>query len=139
MSRGTAINRIILAFSLTLSADALAQSGVDWSLLRTKAVQVHLNLLVGYIEEYKIQHGAYPESLALLKASLPRTPVAITDPPGLSRIGQPQSFFYSVVGTEHYYLRSLGEDGRAFTSDDILPQINPATSSPPGLLLSPPL
>jgi hypothetical protein len=139
VGRGSALICTVLTLSLSLSAGALAQPAVDWALLRTKAVQVHLNLLIGLIEDYKVQHGTYPESLALLKASIPRMPVAIEDPPGLSRVAQRQPFFYRPVGTEGYYLRSLGEDGRVFTSDDIVPEPDTATPRARGLLLLPAL
>ena len=44
-------------------------------------------------------------------------------------------FYYERSGDTHYYLRSVGNDGEAFTADDILPNIEQTQNSKIGLLL----
>jgi hypothetical protein len=61
----------------------------------------------------------------------------IFDPAEVRLGGKPRPFFYERVGTDHYYLLSVGRDGKPFTADDIVPQVDPATSSKLGLLIKP--
>jgi len=49
--------------------------------------------------------------------------------------GKPRYFYYERVGTDHYYLRGVGPDGRPFTADDILPQVQLTPGSKLGLLI----
>jgi len=44
-------------------------------------------------------------------------------------------FYYERSGDAHYYLRGVGNDGKAFTADDILPNIEQTENSKIGLLL----
>lgn len=95
-----------------------------------------LDALVPEIELYKLQTGAYPESLEALRRSLPRQDLPpIRDPSSFAFGKTPRLFFYKRVGADHYYLRGVGPDGVPFTADDILPRITPKPNSKIGLLV----
>lgn len=112
------------------------QRGGVYDDLRTKLAQTTLNSLVQSIEFYKVQHGAYPESLKVLQESLPKESlVAVFDPTDVKVEGQPRYFYYERVGQDHYLLRGVGPDGLPFTADDILPQLPSTPGSKAGLLL----
>jgi hypothetical protein len=114
------------------------QRGSIYDVLRAQLARTTLNSCVPAIELYKVQHGNYPESLEELRASLPKESFAVVYDPTIVKLGEPQSyFFYQRVGTDHYYLRSVGPDGAPFTADDIVPQID-NTNGKLGLLLEPP-
>jgi hypothetical protein len=92
--------------------------------LRTKLAETTITSLVQSIEFYKVQHGAYPDSLETLRKSLPEnSPVFIFDPTAVHTGGQPRLYYYELIDADHYYLLGVGPDGRPFTSDDILPQV----------------
>ncbi len=104
--------------------------------LRVELSQGALNRLVPALEKYKQENQAYPESLEALKATLSKDSfVSIDDPRSGRHANEFKPFYYQRVDANHYYLRSLGADGRPFTSDDMVPQITPPTSENMGLLL----
>jgi Type II secretion system (T2SS), protein G len=114
------------------------QRGGFYDALRAQLARTTLNSCVPAIEFYKVQHGNYPESLEELRASLPKESFALVYDPMIVTLNEPRSyFFYQRVGTDHYYLRSVGPDGVPFTTDDIVPQIDNANGKL-GLLLEPP-
>jgi hypothetical protein len=116
-----------------------AERGGIYDRLRAQLAQSELNTLVPAIEYYKVQHGSYPDSLEELKASLPQNSfVTVFDPRDVRWTGAPRYFFYQRVGSDHYYLRGVGPNGRPFASDDIVPQIAIPSGSGIGLLLAPP-
>jgi hypothetical protein len=113
------------------------QRGGIYDHLRAELAQNLLNSLVPSIELYKLQYGSYPADLAELQAFLPKSStIFIADPMALD--GRPRNFFYERVGTDHYYLRGVGQDGVPFTADDVLPQFDKPASSNLGLLIDPP-
>jgi hypothetical protein len=112
------------------------QRGGVYDDLRAKLVQSSLNSLVPSIEFYKIQNGRYPESLEQLQHSLPKESfVSVYDSSIPSFSGQPPYFYYERVDADHYYLRSVGPDGKPFTGDDIVPQITIPPNGKIGLLV----
>ncbi len=112
------------------------QRGGIYDGLRTQLAQAQLNTLVQSIEFYKVQHGAYPESLEEVRRSLPKASfVSVYDP---TQSG-PSYFYYERVDADHYYLRGVGRDGKPFTADDIVPQIDTASAGKLGLLLEAPM
>lgn len=113
-----------------------AQRGGVYDDLRVKLAQSTLNSLVPSIEFYRTQNGKYPESLKILQDSLPKNGfVTVFDPSVVEFGGKPRYFFYERVGDDHYYLRGFGADGKPFTGDDIVPQIELQPGSKIGLLL----
>src|SRR6185437_8989998 len=105
-----------------------------FTVLWTKMSQDQVNSLFRDIEFYKIQHGAYPDSLSQIARLLDKN-VWIADPlqnrrPG----GKVTNFFYEKVG-DKYWLFSIGPDHTPFTKDDIFPQLEPADTAKFGLLL----
>ncbi len=107
--------------------------------LRVAVAQGHLNALVGEIEQYKAKTGSYPASLCDLNTVLPSDlRVSTGDPTDLKPRKLRRHFSYERVGTYHYDLRSAGFDGQLFTGDDVLPQVDPASSTRLGLLLHSP-
>lgn len=115
---------------------SFSQRGNVYDDLRTKLSQNSINSLVPSIEFYKVQNGAYPESLQVLQQSLLKDGFAsVIDPSIVEFKGEPRLFFYERIGDDHYYLRGLGTDGQPFTADDIVPTIPTATGSKLGLLI----
>jgi hypothetical protein len=115
-----------------------AQRGGVYDDLRAKLAQSTINSLVPSIEFYKTQNEKYPESLKVLKESLPKDAfVTVFDPSVVALGGEPRYFFYERVGEDHYYLRGLGPDGKPFTGDDVVPQIPLQPGSKIGLLVEP--
>jgi Type II secretion system (T2SS), protein G len=125
----------VLAYS-SLFYFGFVQRGGIYDDLRAKLAQSQLNDLVPAVEMYKLQHGAYPESLQVLQRAQPKDSTTfIFDPSDMSFGGNSRLFFYERVGSSHYYLRSVGADGKPFTKDDIVPQVS---GSGIGLLSSAP-
>lgn len=112
------------------------QRGGVYDDLRLKMAQSTIDEVVPVIEMYRLQSGHYPQSMAALKASLPRDSMVMLFDPTSMRLGQqPVEFFYQRVGEDHYYLRGLGPDGQPFTADDLVPQVPVAAGSKIGLLV----
>ena len=114
------------------------QRGGVYDRLRVRLAQSTINSLVPSIELYKMQHGQYPESLQVLQSSLPKDGfVTVLDPSAVGFGSESRYFFYERVGESHYYLRGLGADGKPFTADDVVPQIDVQPGSNIGLLIAP--
>ena len=112
------------------------QRGGVYDDLRLKMAQSTINSVVPVIEMYKLQSGSYPESMAVLKDSLPKDSTVMLFDPSTMHMGQvPTYFFYQRAGQDHYYLRGVGPDGVPFTADDIVPQISVVNGSKIGLLV----
>jgi hypothetical protein len=106
--------------------------------LRAQLAQQQLYTLVQAVEFYRLQYGAYPDTLQQLQATLPKNAfVMVTDPSDFS-FTHPRYFYYQRAGADHYYLRGVGADGQPFTPDDIVPEITIALDSKVGLLLEAP-
>jgi len=84
-----------------------------------KISQIQLNSLVKEIEFYKIQNGAYPDSLEQLDIKDSFT--NITDP--LLNGKKQDKYFYHRIGNK-YTLFSSGVDATSNTADDIYPTID---------------
>ena len=111
------------------------QRGGVYDDLRAKLAQSSINSLVPAIEFYKVQNGEYPMSLEQLEKTLPKDGfVSAYDPSIVEFSGKPKYYFYERVGTDNYYLRGLGPDGKPFTPDDIVPQIATTAGGKLGLL-----
>jgi hypothetical protein len=120
------------------------QRGGIYDSLRGRLAKTTLTELVKSIEYYKVTKGQYPRSLPDLRASLgkesftsiydPTDPQIWTIPPAKER----STFFYQLTddGT-HYYLLGVGPDRRAFTSDDLLPDVSEQDRAKTGLLINP--
>lgn len=111
------------------------QRGGVYDDMRAQMAQGSVNSLVPSVEFYKVQYGTYPVSLDELQKSLPKGSFISTfDPSGAGITEQPKHFFYQLAGTDHYYLRGLGADGKPFTADDVVPKIPLVPGSKMGLL-----
>lgn len=107
------------------------QRGGIYDGLRTQMAQSTIDALVPQIEFYRLQHGSYPASLDALRKSSPGQGMLMTfDPSSIT----PRPFYYERVGDDHYYLRGVGPDGKAFTADDLLPDVQVPPDSHIGLL-----
>ena len=112
------------------------QRGGVYDELRQQLTVNTLSALVSEVEFYRLQHGAYPESLEQLQESQPNKPIFIVDTSSTPFSAEPfRLFYYERSSDAHYYLRSVGNDGKAFTADDILPHIEQTENSKIGLLL----
>ena len=112
------------------------QRGGVYDELRQQLAVNTLSTLVSEIEFYRLQHGAYPELLEQLQEAQPNKPIFIVDTSSTPFSAEPfRLFYYERSGDVHYYLRSVGNDGKAFTADDILPNIEQTENSKIGLLL----
>ena len=112
------------------------QRGGVYDRLRVQLAQQQLYVLTQAVEFYRQQYGAYPDTLQQLQATLPKQSlVMVFDPTDFRFDGVSRYFYYERAGADHYYLRSVGPDGQAFTADDILPEITIAPNSKIGLLL----
>jgi hypothetical protein len=106
--------------------------------LRAKLAQTMLTQAVREIEYYKIQNGRYPASLDEIVAPPDRPRFAtLYDPMVGIEPGRKPTFFYYELQPDgaHYYLLSVGPDAKAFTADDILPDISEAERSRIGLVV----
>ena len=114
------------------------QRGGIYDHLRTNLAQSTLNSLVPSIEFYKLQHGSYPESLKILQESFPKETFIFAVDPTITTPDSPNGafFYYERVGKDHYYLRSVGTDGKPFTADDLVPQLGKNPSGQIGLLIN---
>ena len=118
-----------IAFSVLLYGGlfyfGFVQRGGVYDGLRAQLAQSTLDGLVPQIEFYRMEHGTYPASLQdLRRAAHGQSLVMIFDPSSI----MPRPFYYQRVGTDHYYLRGVGPDGKPFTADDLVPSVD----VPPG-------
>jgi len=84
--------------------------------------------LVRHIEYYKIQNGAYPDSMDQLRKNLKEGEMVFTfDMSGPMKMGEKQrDYYYEVIGEgNNYLLFGVGSDDTPFTEDDIYPLIDP--------------
>ncbi|MCY6380066.1 type II secretion system protein GspG [Hoeflea prorocentri] len=114
------------------------QRGGVYDKLRSEAARAQLTSLVSAIEFYKLENGAYPATLIELAASLPdNSMVFVYDPTDISTGDNRRRFYYRVLENGKYHLRSVGLDGKLFTEDDILPDIELKKDSRIGVQLQP--
>ena len=127
----------IILYSCLFYFGIMKRGGV-YDDLRKKLAETTITQVVQAIEFYKTQNGNYPDSLKILKESLPENSmVFVNDPSDVQMGGEPRYFYYEVVDEYHYYLLGVGADGQPFTSDDILPKIELSSDSKVGLLIKP--
>ena len=105
--------------------------------LRSKMARGLLTDLVREVEYFKIQHGRYPAVLQELKPEAGRERFISIYDPNIVGLQVPQRPFYYELQPDgaHYYLLSVGSDGRPFTADDVLPDIPEGERSRIGLLV----
>lgn len=104
--------------------------------LRAELSKNTITSLVQTIEFYKIQNGNYPDSLEVLKKSLPEDSIVFVHDPAVVQIGgEPRYYHYEKIDQDHYYLLGVGLDGQPYTSDDVLPNIEINQNSDVGLLI----
>lgn len=92
-----------------------------------KNTESSLSQLVLTIEFYKSLNGEYPSTLdELYTFSVEQGIVVNNNDPMLANGNySPDKYFYNLTDdSSGYYLRSVGFDGKPFTSDDILPDID---------------
>lgn len=115
---------------------SFVQRGGVYDDLRAKLSETTITSLVQAIEFYKTQNGKYPNSLEVLRRSLPENSmVFVYDTTDVSMSDKPRYYYYEVVDEEHYYLLGVGVDGQPFTEDDILPKVQAIPQSKVGLLV----
>lgn len=124
-----------IAFSVILYGSlfyfGFVQRGGIYDGLRAQMAQSTINELVPQIEFYRLQHGTYPPSLdALRRASAGQSMLMTFDPSSVI----PRPFYYEPVGNDHYYLRGVGPDGKVFTADDLIPDVDIPVDGRIGLL-----
>ena len=59
----------------------------------------------------------------------------ITDVSSMRLGNTPREYYYELIDRDHYYLLGLGEDGRPFTADDLLPSLKKTAHSKIGLVI----
>jgi len=112
------------------------QRGGVYDDLRTQLSKSTITSLVQAIEFYKTQNGNYPESLEVLSNSLPENSmVFVFDPTHMQMSGEQRYYHYELEGDSHYYLLGIGLDGKPYTSDDVLPEIEVKENSGIGFLI----
>ena len=118
---------------------AVVQRGGIYDDLRAKLAETTITSVVQAIEFYKVQNGRYPESLDVLRKSLPEsTAMIVFDPTDARTSGQARYYYYELIDADHYYLLGVGTDGRPFTQDDLLPKIDVGAQSKVGLVIKRP-
>lgn len=124
-----------IAFSVLLYGSlfyfGFVQRGGVYDGLRAQMAQSTINALVPQIEFYRLQHGTYPPSLDALRKASSRQSVLMTFDPSTAI---PRPFYYERIGNDHYYLRGVGPDGKPFTADDLVPNVDVPDGSRIGLL-----
>lgn len=132
---GGGISVTVILYSVLIYF-GFAQRGGVYDDLRANLSETTITSLVQAIEFYKTQNGKYPESLEILKKSLPENSmVFVRDPTGVSISGKQRYYYYEVVDNEHYYLLGVGFDGQPFTQDDVVPKVHVGPHSKVGLLI----
>jgi hypothetical protein len=115
------------------------QRGGLYDSLRSSLAKTTLTELVKNIEYYKVTKGQYPRSLSDLQGSSGKG-YDPTDPEiwNGSSSKKRTTFFYQLTddGT-HYYLLGVGPDRKAFTNDDLLPDVSDQDRGKTGLLINP--
>jgi len=98
----------------------------------SKGFEVHaisaMTSLVRHVEYYKLQQGAYPESMGSLRSNLKEGEMVFSyDMSGPMNINSQQRDFYFEVINDgaSYLLFGIGQDATPFTQDDIFPIIDP--------------
>lgn len=104
--------------------------------LVTVFTQAGVDALVEPIELHKEKFGTYPDSLsALQKAQTQGIILTILDPTNVKISRKLTDYYYQRTVDGHYFLRSLGIDGRPFTADDVVPRVSDVAGKRPGLLI----
>lgn len=112
------------------------QRGGVYDELRAQSSQIAMTSLVQAIEFYKIENGHYPDSLETLEQSLPEnSPIFLFDTTDVSFGNSPRYYHYELKDPSHYYLLSVGADGKPYTNDDILPNVEIKPDSKIGLII----
>ncbi|WP_436899461.1 type II secretion system protein GspG [Acinetobacter gyllenbergii] len=112
------------------------QRGGVYDELRAQSSQIAMTSLVQAIEFYKIENGHYPDSLETLGQSLPEnSPIFLFDTTDVSFGSSPRYYHYELKDSSHYYLLSVGADGKPYTNDDILPNVEIKPDSKIGLII----
>ncbi len=130
---------ILIITSLFLYSSYLREHGFFDPGLK-KITEKRLNTVVSLVENYKTRHGHYPSSLeALTKENIddqvlfdfiPWNPYVLRREPEKIHF-----YFYSLQEDgAHYYLRSVGRDGKPFTEDDVVPTVRKEDIEQMGLL-----
>ena len=98
-----------------------AQNTPEFKKAMAMASTMQLNGLVKEIEFYKLQKGAYPDSLGTLSS---KDNTVFTDDPiqSFKNSGRQSEFNYKKIGKK-YLLFSSGADGIAGTEDDLYPTL----------------
>jgi hypothetical protein len=113
------------------------QRGGVYDAMRVQLAQGQLNQLVPYIELYRTQRGAYPDTLEQVAEIIPANTAVMIQDVSFVQIGpNGRLYHYERVGDDHYILRGVGADGAPFTGDDIIP--NGFSNGGVGLLLEKP-
>jgi len=90
----------------------------------------NMSELVKQIEFYKLENGTYPDDLDQLRKVYKN--VSILDPLQLENNNKRKRFYYKKIGNQ-YELFSKGKDAKAYTFDDILPEVSKKSISRLGL------
>ena len=90
--------------------------------LRAKMAKTQLTTAVQALEVYKVQNGAYPESLDVLQQSLPENSMVFLYDATQINSGTSRLYYYKVIDENSYHIRSYGRDGLINTADDVLPE-----------------
>lgn len=115
------------------------QRGGVYDKLRSQLAINQLNSAVKDIEFYKLQHGRYPASLGEAEPKEKMRMNNFMDPTSIQHGGTLNGRFYYQFDPSgaFYYLRSVGQDGVPFTSDDIVPTLTEDERKNTGLRLQP--
>lgn len=128
---GAAFNGICIAAVFYFAAVQSEETGAQLTKRR-------ITSLTYAIEFHKAQTGYYPADLYTLKQAMPQDQDSILlDPMGEKTSDRARSFNYTLVGPDHYLLRSAGADGKLYTRDDISPDVELAVGSKVGLIIEP--
>jgi hypothetical protein len=93
--------------------------------------QTQLNDLVKSVEFYKLQNGAYPDSLQQIETK--DSFISIDDPLQTFKNKKTVTYHYQLKGKK-YLLFSVGKDGKPNTADDIYPTLTSADTSKLGFI-----
>lgn len=99
----------------------LVQEDGVYDELRTTMAKTQLTSAVQAIEFYKVQNGAYPETLEILQKSLSENSMVFLNDATQVNMDEVKLYYYKVIDDNSYHIRSYGRDGVINTEDDILP------------------